>query len=279
MHMDMLGNRNSCSKTDPDAAFMHMKYDYYNHTNVFKPGYNIQFGISDGIIRNIYISSDGNDLRTYIPFMEKYKKAYGSIPKKTPADAGYGSYDNYSYCKENNIELYMKYSGYYKEKEKVTDKNRFKSVHFTKNEEGDFICPAGYAFELEKETEDSRGVYPRINKHYINRHCAVCPLKSKCTKAKNGRTIVNCDKLEEYHQEVKKNVTSDEGIRLMMKRSNESKGTFGDLKYNQKYDRLRRRGESGVKLEIYLIAIGENLRKYHRYKIKKSEEEQRNQMN
>src|SRR5699024_12239388 len=41
IHMDILGERNSFSKTDPDATFMHMKYDYYNHTNVFKPGYNI----------------------------------------------------------------------------------------------------------------------------------------------------------------------------------------------------------------------------------------------
>lgn len=113
IHLDMLGNRNSCSKTDVDATFMHMKYDYYNHTNVFKPGYNIQTGVSEGFIRNIYISSDSNDLKTYIPFMEKYKQAYGVLPSKTPADAGYGSYDNYKYCKENNIELYMKYSGYY----------------------------------------------------------------------------------------------------------------------------------------------------------------------
>lgn len=67
IHMDILGERNSFSKTDPDATFMHMKYDYYNHTNVFKPGYNIQIGVSDGIIRNIYISSDGNDINTYIP--------------------------------------------------------------------------------------------------------------------------------------------------------------------------------------------------------------------
>ncbi len=119
IHLDMLGDRNSCSKTDPDATFMHMKYDYYNHINVFKPGYNIQIGVSDGFIRNIYISSDGNDIKTYIPFMEKYREAYGTLPKKTPADAGYGSYDNYSYCRENDIQLYMKYSGYYKEKESI----------------------------------------------------------------------------------------------------------------------------------------------------------------
>ena len=47
---DILGERNSFSKTDPDATMMHMKYDYYNHTNVFKPGYNVQIGVNNGYI-------------------------------------------------------------------------------------------------------------------------------------------------------------------------------------------------------------------------------------
>ena len=64
------------------------------------------------------------------------------------------------------------------------------------------------------------------------------------------------------------NVQSEEGIQLMYQRSNETEGTFGDLKANQKYDRIRRRGESGVRLEIYLVCIGHNLRKYHRLKMK-----------
>ena len=39
----MPGNRNSCFKIDPDVTFMHIKYDYYKHTNVFKSEY-----IADG---------------------------------------------------------------------------------------------------------------------------------------------------------------------------------------------------------------------------------------
>jgi transposase len=267
IHLDMLGNRNSCSKTDVDATFMHMKYDYYNHTNVFKPGYNIQTGVSEGFIRNIYISSDSNDLKTYIPFMEKYKQAYGVLPTKTPADAGYGSYDNYKYCKENNIELYMKYSGYYKEKEKTTEKNKFQTRHLKKDENNNYICPAGHMFELEKETIDKRSLYPKVNKKLVNHHCQGCPMKSKCTRSAKGRTITCCEELEAFHEEVKRNVQSKEGIKLMYQRSNEAEGTFGDLKQNQGYNRLRRRGESGVKLEIYMIAIGQNIRKYHRRKI------------
>ena len=67
LHLDILEERNSFSKTDPDATFMHMKYDYYNNTGVFKPGYNVQMGVSSEFIRHIYIR----------------------------ADAGYGCYNNY----------------------------------------------------------------------------------------------------------------------------------------------------------------------------------------
>lgn len=275
IHLDIMGERNSFSKTDPDATFMHMKYDYYNHTNVFKAGYNIQIGVSDGFIRNIYISSDCNDLKTYIPFMEKYREAYGSLPRKTPADAGYGSYDNYCYCKENGIELYMKYSGYFKEKEKRTNKNKYKFIHFDKDENGCYICPEGWAFEVVKETWDKRSLYPKKNIKMINNHCEGCPSRSKCTKSKKGRTISYCKELNEFHEEVKRNVTSEEGIQLMFQRSNETEGSFGDWKNNYKYDRLRRRGETGVKTEITLMAIGHNIRKYHRYKLKKQEEETR----
>ena len=71
IYSDITGDRNSFSKTDPDATFMHMKYDYYNHTNVFKPGYNVQVGSSEGYIRHVYVSSDVNDLRTLVLRQEK----------------------------------------------------------------------------------------------------------------------------------------------------------------------------------------------------------------
>jgi len=272
IHLELLGNRNSFSKTDPDATFMHMKYDYYNHTNVFKPGYNIQIGVSDGFIRNIYISGDANDVKTYIPFMEKYKAAYGKLPKRTPGDAGYGSYENYAYCKENQMDLLMKFSGYYKKKEKKSEKNQFLKSQMKRTEEGGFICPAGHEFDVEKVVEDKRSDYGRINTIFVNHHCEHCPLRSKCTKSSKGRTIIHSFQLEEYQEEVTANVTSEEGIELMHQRSNEAEGTFGDWKENHKYDRLRRRGEDGVKLEITLVAIGHNLRKYHRLKIKLQKE-------
>lgn len=145
-----------------------------------------------------------------------------------------------------------------------------------RTEDGGFICPAGYEFEIEKVTIDSRSNYDKINFLFRNNKCGKCPLRNKCTKSKSGRTIVHSYQMEEYQKEVKRNIRSEDGIRLMYQRSNETEGTFGDWKNNHQFERLHRRGENGVKLEIYLVAIGHNIRKYHRYKIQKQKTEKVN---
>lgn len=269
IYYDIADGRNSFSKTDHDATFMHMKYDYYNHTNVFKPGYNVQMGSSDGYIRHVYVSSDGADMNTYIPFMEGYHQAYGTFPKMTPADAGYGSYDNYSYCKENGMELYMKYPNYRAEQNRFTDKNRFRRYAIKPDENGNILCPEGHPFVLEKEYISTKGRYPKEMELYHNEHCSDCPFKSRCTRSKHGRKIQVNRKLEAYQKEVRENLSTELGIELMKQRSIQSEGIFGQIKENNDYDRLRRRGLPGVKMEILLVAIGHNLRRYHTRKIER----------
>ena len=48
-HLGKFGNRNSFSKTDIDATFMHMKEDYMRNGQL-KPGYNIQIGVESEYI-------------------------------------------------------------------------------------------------------------------------------------------------------------------------------------------------------------------------------------
>lgn len=259
---DLADGRNSFSKTDIDATFMHMKYDYYNHTNVFKPGYNIQFGVSCGYIRVVYISQNCNDVKDFIPTVEKYHELYGEYPEVVPADAGYGSFDNYTYCREKGIELLMKYPGQNKESEKVTDKNRFKSWAFGRDESGNPICPAGHTMDLVNERIDHKGVYPKVTSYYRTEKCQNCPLRSQCTKSARGRTIQICHEFEDMKKEVRENMSTDHGHELMVNRSIQAEGTFGDIKNNFGYDRLKRRGLSNAKLELYLVACGHNLRKF-----------------
>ena len=49
----------------------------------------------------------------------------------------------------------------------------------------------------------------------------------------------------------------------MTQRQVYSEGIFGDKKYNWEYDKMRRVGESGVKTEIYMYALGKNMRRFH----------------
>lgn len=199
-------------------------------------------------------------------YLEGYHMSYGEYPKKTPADAGYGSYDNYSYCQEHGIGLYMKYSGYRKEQEKPSDKNRFKIYRMKPNEEGKILCPAGHAFTLEWEKTNTKGRYPKTVKYYRNEHCEGCPFRSQCTRSKHGRTLMYTRKLDMYQKEVKENLETVEGKELMKQRRIQSEGIFGQIKQDYEYDRLWRRGETGVKLEILLVSMGHNLRRYHNRK-------------
>ena len=76
---------------------------------------------------------------------------------------------------------------------------------------------------MDKVTTDTRGVYARNNIKLTNHHCEGCPFRSRCTKSRIGRSINYCKELDEFHKEVRKNVTSEEGKKLMFKRDNEQK--------------------------------------------------------
>lgn len=109
-------DRNSYSKTDNDATFMHMKYDYYNNTGVFKPGYNLQCLIKDEYVSELYVSNHRTDSKTLPFILDRYTDSYNEKPNNLVADAGYGSYDNYMYMLNKRINAYVKYNTYQKEK-------------------------------------------------------------------------------------------------------------------------------------------------------------------
>lgn len=268
---DILGERNSFSKTDPDATFMHMKYDYYNHTGVFKPGYNVQVAVNNGYIALAYISAHANDVKTLQPLVTNYKKTYGHYPKTVVGDAGYGSFENYVFCKYNHIDGILKYSGYEKKKERINDKNRYRLSHLPRLEDGTPVCPQGYAFTVEKMVVNHSHSIPKMSIHYRNENCQGCSVRQLCTKAKDGRSAQINPILHKMHEEIDTFLKTEDGITLMKNRSAQAEGAFADIKKNFEYTRLRRRGESGVEVELGLITIGYNIRRYHNRKVREME--------
>jgi transposase len=75
-----LQNRNSYSKTDPDATFMRMKEDHMRNGQL-KPGYNVQISTNSQIITNYTLHQNPGDFLTLIPHLEDFEKMYGFMPK------------------------------------------------------------------------------------------------------------------------------------------------------------------------------------------------------
>ena len=70
---------------------------------------------------------------------------------------------------------------------------------------------------------------------------------------------------------VDENLGTEEGKEMKKQRSIQSEGTFGIIKQNMDYVRLKRKGNINVKTELLLIGIAYNIRKYHNKKMKKKE--------
>lgn len=263
--IEICGERNSYSKTDHDATFMHLKEDYYGGTNKFHVAYNVQLVVSDEYITHIGVYDKPNDTKTFIPLMRDYKEAYGEIPLYPVADAGYGSYENYMFCIDNALKLVQKFNIYRTEHTKKYLSDIYNKNNWYRDEAtGDYICPNWKRFKIVREYKITNSEYLRIDQiHSCSGGCVFCPLHSKCTDAAEGRTIVVNPILEEMREEVRKNLGSEQGKELKTRRSIEVEGAFGIIKNNWNYERIHRKGMEDVEKEMTWVAIGFNLRKFH----------------
>ena len=256
-------NRNSYSKTDHDATFMRIKTDYMRNDQLL-PAYNVQIAVADEYLTVARIFQYRNDMDCFVPLMEEFKERYGFYPKYPVADAGYGSYNNYIYCQEHDMEKYMKFSMY---KKTVTDEkyrnDPFRPVNYKIDEEGNLICPNDKKMVFAYRKNVPGNLYGRQEEIYVCEDCSNCPYTDQCKKTDKNKTIHMNYELSSMHQEVIDNLSSVHGALLRMNRSIQAEGTFGIIKQDRDYRRFARRNLEFVQLELFLVSIGHNLYKYH----------------
>ena len=263
-HIKICGdNRNSYSKTDQDATFMRNKRDYMGNDQLL-PSYNIQTGICDEYIAVLDVQQFTSDMDCFVPLMEKFNKTYGFYPEYPVADAGYGSYNNYLYCEQKGMKKYMKFTMFKKE---TTDKkyheNQFRAVNFQRNEKGELICPNGKSFKYLYSRPVRGNKFGRTEELYQCEDCTECPFREKCHKSEKNRVVRLNEELTSFHQEVIENLECVHGALLRMNRSIQAEGTYGVIKWDREYKRVRRRGLKSVIFEFTAVCCGFNLHKYH----------------
>ena len=254
-------------KSIHDATFMRVKRDYMGNDQLL-PAYNMQAVICDEYIAVVDAKPYASDMECFVPLMEKFKDTYGHYPKYPVADAGYGSYNNYLYCEEHGMEKFMKFTMFEKEtKDAKFHNNPYRAENFSRNEEGNLICPNGKKLLFKYHKHVYKNKYGRTEELYECEDCSDCPHKAECCKRATGNRTVRLNReLSSFHQEVISNLESIHGALLCMNRSIQSEGTFGIIKWDRSYKRLFRRGEKSVILEFTLISCGFNIYKYHNKK-------------
>lgn len=261
-HMEIMGERNSYSKTDHDATFMRMKEDHMMNGQL-KPGYNVQISTENQFITHYGIFQRPTDTLTYISYQESFRDRYGRFSETNVADSGYGSEENYKFMFENGITPYVKFNMFHVEQKKKYRDNPFFPQNLHYNKEGNYyVCPMGQHMDFVREEKRyTESGFEQTVSIYRARRCEGCPLRGKCHKAKGNRTIEVNHRLNAYKDIVRELLTSEEGMMHRSRRPIEPEAVFGQIKANGMFKRFRLKGLSGTNIEFGLKAIAHNLKK------------------
>lgn len=261
-HLEIMGGRNSYSKTDHDATFMRMKEDHMMNGQL-KPGYNVQISTENQFITHYGIYQRPTDTLTYITYQKAFRDRYGRFSESNVADSGYGSEENYKFMTDNGIAPYVKFNMFHVEQKKKYRDNPFLPQNLYYNrEENYYVCPMGQHMDfIREEKRYTESGFEQTVSIYRARRCHGCPLRAKCHKAKGNRTIEVNHRLNAYKDMVRNLLTSEEGLMHRSRRPIEPEAVFGQLKANGMFKRFRLKGLSGTNVEFGLKAIAHNLMK------------------
>ena len=262
----IMGDRNSYSKTDPDATFMRMKEDYMKNGQL-KPGYNVQIATEGQYALAYDLFPNPTDTRTLKPFLDVIENSYFPLPEYIVADAGYGSEENYVDIIENRrLTPLITYGMYLKEQEKRYKKDPFRTSNWDYDCTDDYyVCPNGkkVIFSYNSQRKDKNG-FVRNFKVYECENCDNCPYRSQCCKAKEGnnRKISINVKWEQQKEYIKMQLSDKKTGKIYKNRKIDVEPVFGFLKANLRFNRFTLRGKIKAKIEMGLALMAVNLRKY-----------------
>ncbi|WP_055665746.1 IS1182 family transposase [Desnuesiella massiliensis] len=266
------GDRNSYSKTDHDATFMHMKDDHMRNSQL-KPGYNVQHGVDSEYIVWLTVGDQPTDTNTIIPFLKSMEAFLTFRYKKVVADAGYESEENYVYLEENGQLAFIKPSNYEisKTRKYKNDISRIENMEY--NEAGDYYtCENNKKLTVSKTIKrKSKTGYQSEKTIYICEDCSNCSHKSRCIKGNNCKTpleerLKNLETSKLFNMLRKKDlerIVSKEGCELRMNRSIQAEGSFGEIKQDMGFRRFLCKGKQNVLSESILLAMAHNINKLH----------------
>jgi len=254
----ILGERNSFSKTDEDATFMRMKEDHMRNGQL-KPGYNVQISTERQFITNVTVHRDPTDTPTLKAHLDHFRKLYGVDPDVVVADAAYGSAANYRDMEARGCAAYVKYNRFDQEQRRVRKDSALRPTEFAYDSSRDtYTCPEGRTLSYLRTWHRK----DRTLRIYEAHDCTACPLKARCSPKYAARRLWNNADVEPYQQKARALLNSPPGREYRSRRMIEAESVFGQIKHNGNFRRFFLRGLSNVNTEFYLVTLAHNLKKW-----------------
>ena len=276
---EIFAGRNSYSKTDHDATFMHMKEDHMKNGQL-KPGYNIQAATTNQYIVDFALFPNPTDFRTFEPFLDQMKSR-GILDKfqNIVADAGYGSEYNYSILEENYSDknYQIPYTQYEKEQTRKYKKDPSKVDNWYYNEEEDYYVDKSgvrFNFKYYSQRKDQSTGMVRNFKIYEADEFQLTEELTQLAKTKTGRQRqIHYNPNWQYLKEkAKETLQSEEGKRIYGCRKSDVEPIFGHMKSVFGIRRTHLRGKKKVETDVGIMFMTMNLNKYReKKKVKRSD--------
>jgi len=271
-HLHVCGDRNSYSKTDPDATFMRLKEDAMLNGQL-KPAYNLQHGVDAQYITWLDISSNPGDALTLVPFLKDMESHLDFKYREVVADAGYESEEAYVFLEKNGQESYLKPQNYEisKTRKYRQDISRRENMAYDPKKD-EYICSNGRRLRaLYDRHSRNRNGYVSTITVYESAGCHGCPDKERCIHGNNCKTPMdernkrlNVSKvMKQKREETLKRITTEYGTQLRMNRSIQAEGSFAVIKEDMNFRRYLYRGKENVLAQSVLLAIAYNINKLH----------------
>lgn len=239
---EILGERNSYSKTDNDASFMKMKDDSFDSKEL-SPGYNVQCASSSGYIVGMTVSNEVSDTRQLMNVVSKLEDT-NAIKDTTVvlADAGYGSLENYNLLEEKNYNHLIPYMSQRFEHKKKYLNNPFTNEKFEITKHEYAICPNNVKLEfVETKVNKSKSGFKTFKDIYRTNKCGKCPFVNECNKGRDTKIIYVDETWANKKCEIHAKFQEEENIELYKQRIF-VEHNFGQLKHNRKIQRFRNFG-------------------------------------
>ena len=158
------------------------------------------------------------------------------------ADAGYESLENYLYLEANGQVSFIKPANYEAQKTKKfrSQIGRIENMKYDEHEDC-YICAQGRKLR-----------------------CRNCPQREKCCRKQDvnaPKEVIRKETFWEKRKASQENITSERGILLRRNRSIQVEGAFGLLKNDFGFRRFLTTGKKNVRVELFFLALGFNLKK------------------